>query len=327
MQDNSRLLTEVAPRKLTAESVGMCVPSSARGRVHSVFRRACNLELHSGQLVTLLGVELGNLPRGIRCQPSDDSFLERLRPGQAVTIDRGVLCAYAAKLRIDFSRSPIWRCGSVRINTLDAAMLRAVEELRDELCQRMPNGGFSPLLFATGRPRSRLESSIAARLRVTLPALEEAVSRSDTDATAAALAQIVGVGIGLTPSGDDFIVGYLAALRSRACDTPGIGTLLRELAWPLDRLSLRTNAISRQQLIDAVRGRFGQRLCEVLHALARGKDVAVHVRQALCSGYSSGADTLCGLLFGLSPTGMTRTQLPTRRSQPWFAFNFAQTAP
>jgi len=70
---------------------------------------------------------------------------------------------------------------------------------------------------------------------------------------------------------------------------------------PVGRLSLHTNAISRQMLRDAVQGHFAQRLAEVVHSICGGGDVAGAAKRALKVGHSSGADALCGLLFGYSP--------------------------
>ena len=98
-----------------------------------------------------------------------------------------------------------------------------------------------------------------------------------------------------------FIVGYLAGLWSRSRREPGIAALLNALAVPVGQLSLCTNAISRQMLLDALQGHFAERLIEVMHCVCAGGDVAGATMRALEVGHSSGADVLCGLLFGYSP--------------------------
>ena len=118
---------------------------------------------------------------------------------------------------------------------------------------------------------------------------------------AAAAAGLVGLGVGLTPSGDDFLVGYVAALRCRADREAGIGALLRNMADPLERMIAHTHAISRQMLGDALDGRFSEPLIDVICAIGGASDVVTATWQGLQSGHSSGADTFCGLLFGFSP--------------------------
>jgi hypothetical protein len=301
---------------LTADSVGAGVPRIAHGAVHSVFRRACNIEMRTGELVTLLALEFGNLPCGIRCAPPDGSFDGRLRRGQTATIEGAVLHVPAARLCVDLSRAPVWHCDSFAIDVRDSAAVRALAALRATLCGHTPKGGFAPLLFTPVGARTPLERSIAGRLIETLPVLENALARRDPEEFAAGLARIIGVGVGLTPSGDDFVVGLLAALRSRAGHEPGVDALLRQLASLLPPLTLGTHAISRQQLLDAIHGRFAQRLSEVLRALAQDGDVSEPARKALLSGHSSGADTLSGLLFGLSLAAP-----PARGSRQSFALD------
>ncbi len=312
--------------RLSARSVGQCVPLSARGRVHSVFPRACNIELQSGELVTALTVDLGDLPAGIRCAPTGDSFREWLCQEQVALIDRGILEVPQARFCVDFSRAPVWRCPAVRIDTRDASTVRALSELRATLRRAGPAGGFSALLLTTDGARSSLERSIRERLQLALPFLATAVRRRSVDEVSAALSQLIGLGVGLTPSGDDFTVGCLAALHSRSWACPGIGALLGALAAPLGQLALGTNAISRQQLHDAAHGRFARRLVSVLQALALGEGTAWHAQQALRSGFSSGADTLCGLLFGLSAFSATTVSRPPNRPRIPLAADLAQAA-
>ncbi|HZF23793.1 MAG TPA: DUF2877 domain-containing protein, partial [Burkholderiales bacterium] len=66
------------------------------------------------------------------------------------------------------------------------------------------------------------------------------------------------------------------------------------------------NAISRQMLLDALQGQYAERLTEVVRCVCGVGDVAVASMRALEVGHSSGADVLCGLLFGYSPTLIAR---------------------
>jgi hypothetical protein len=131
--------------------------------------------------------------------------------------------------------------------------------------------------------------------------LVRATQRRDVSAIAEGAARLVGLGPGLTPSGDDFIAGYLAALWSRAGFESDLDAILSPLADSLVPLFLRTHAISRQMLNDAVQGHFAERLADVTLAIAVAGDVVGATARALVSGHSSGADTLCGLLFGYAP--------------------------
>jgi uncharacterized protein DUF2877 len=296
-----------------AEHIGDRVPGHARGWVHSVFARACNIETRAGELVTLLAQELGNAPHGIRLAGPVAPFTSWLIPGSSAILANATLCIPDADVTVDLSAAALWR-GVAATVSMDAVSMDpcsrdscpgttavALRKLRATLYERGPEHGIAPLLVAPALARSALERAFATRLARTLPLLARATQRRDVAAVTGAAARLVGLGPGLTPSGDDFLAGYLAALWSCAGFAKGMDQMLQSLAVSLAPLFLRTNAISRQMLSDATQGRFAECLTEVTVALAVEGNVVEATAQALASGHSSGADTLCGLLFGYAP--------------------------
>jgi hypothetical protein len=288
---------------LFADSVGARVPSRARAQVHSVFLRACNIETESGELVTLLAADSGNLPHGIRCASPIAPLCARLRQGQTAIVEGATLRVPTADFVVDFSRAAVWS-GTVAAlpGVRGAEPQGALRELWETLREHAPDQGVAPALFSSGSRRSTLGRALVTRLAQTLPILARATEAGDAGAVVSTLGALVGLGAGLTPAGDDLIVGYLAALWSRSHREPGIAALLRALVVPVGQLSLHTNAISRQMLLDALRGHFAERLTEVVRCVCGGGNVAGASMRALEIGHSSGADVLCGLLFGYSPT-------------------------
>ena len=309
-RDSGSFVTD-AGKVLFAVSVGVRVPPRARAQVHSVFQRACNIETDSGELVTLLAPGCGNLPHGICCAPPMGSLFPRLRQGQMAIFDGATLRIPAARLAVHLSRAAIWN------GTVAAAppglpgmqACRALRELRETLREHAPDEGVTLALFSSGCPRSTIERALIARMAQSLPVLARATGTGDAVAVVSALSVLVGLGAGLTPAGDDFIVGYLAALWSRSHREPVVAALLGALAVPVGKLSLHTNAISRQMLLDALQGQFAERLADVVGSVCGGGNVAGAAMRALEVGHSSGADVLCGLLFGYSPVP---TALPIR---------------
>jgi hypothetical protein len=306
-----------------ADCIGDRVPTHARARVHSVFERACNFETRTGELVTLLAQRLGNVPHGVRLAGPAAPFGSWLIPGQNAILENSALCVPDAGMTVDLSAAVVWR-GAVATVSIDlcstdlcsmdpdgAASAVALRELRATLVERAPEQGFAPLLAAPASARSPIEHAFSARLSHTLPLLAQATERRDVMGVAGAAARLVGLGPGLTPSGDDFIAGYLAALWSRAGLERDIDAMLHSLGDALAPLYLRTNAISRQMLSDAAHGRFAERLIDVTRAVAGAGEVVDATMRALASGHSSGADTLCGLFFGYT-TNQAAPSLPDR---------------
>ena len=269
--------------------------------MHSVFRHACNLEMADGTLLTLLTLKQGNVPHGIRCTvPAAEGFHAYLQPGQAVVAEEKLLCFPAAELSVDVSSATRWQgtLADCPIDTDSACTIEALSTIRASLCDVAPCGGIASLLLNDSPPHDRMALAMRARLLATLPLLALATEHQDCVKVSFALERLVGLGPGLTPSGDDFIVGYLAALHARCNRERRIEHLLQGLIGPVRLLAKRTHAISRQFLLNAAAGEFSESLVRIVRAISRQQDVAEHAAAAAHIGHTSGTDSMMGLLFG-----------------------------
>jgi hypothetical protein len=124
--------------------------------------------------------------------------------------------------------------------------------------------------------------------------LVQGLTRADLPAAGRAAADLAGLGSGLTPAGDDFLMGVMLALWSGADPArtrPACQALL-SAAGP------RTHRISRAWLRAAADGE----AAEPWHALAQAMlgSRAAAVRRAadriLRQGHTSGADALTGYI-------------------------------
>ena len=285
-----------------AQQIGLRVPRQpAHGVVHSVFQSACNIELDGGGLITLLASSASNLPHGVRCESAISWNLEPgLRSGQAVVATAQILDIPGASVVVDLTRAALWS-GRLTPCNIDARSTRALMALR-ALIVADAQDGFEPILLRRSTAGSPLLQAMAQRLDSCLPRLATATATLDATAAAQALLPLIGLGPGLTPSGDDFIVGYLAATWSRYQREPRFGPFRNRLASELERLTTRTNAIGRRFILDAVDGEFSERLVDVVRSIGhRGGDANACVARALRTGHSSGADCLVGLLYGFAP--------------------------
>jgi Protein of unknown function (DUF2877) len=170
-------------------------------------------------------------------------------------------------------------------------VIEGVKKLRDAVLSSPPRGlgellaGRSPafpLDFATPRVQT----------------LARAYAANDADAVCDASASLLGVGNGLTPSGDD-LAG--AALYARQFIAPC------DVRWKIvaerlaDRVTRRSNRISAALFRDLVYGRSFAPLHAMAEALAVGhdSDALSAARVLLKIGHSSGWDMLMGLIIGL----------------------------
>lgn len=148
-----------------------------------------------------------------------------------------------------------------------------------------------PLLFPLNHAQARFD------------AIRAALEQDDLRAFEAAALRVLGLGPGLTPSGDDFVGAILFALAHAPRTEfrqhmPALQTRIRAAA------RTRSNVISAALLDDLMQGASYAALHEMLAALQ--SDSAAQIAPALQGllrlGASSGADMLAGLLLALTTT-------------------------
>jgi len=150
---------------------------------------------------------------------------------------------------------------------------------------------------ASSSPVARLTVEAVAGLRTVLEQLCGGRAHCDGAPGQHALA-ILGLGPGLTPAGDDVVVGVLVTL---GCFGPRAAA--EALARSVDAAaSQRTSRFSAALLRWAGCGLAGEPLMQLMDAIAGGSDneLAAAVRAASAVGHSSGADAVAGVLIALS---------------------------
>jgi len=148
--------------------------------------------------------------------------------------------------------------------------------------------------------RSSVVDGAASRVTAALIAACQAL---DTAAAARHTARLVGWGEGLTPAGDDFLVGLLAGLDAAVHADPSRLACRMAIVEALLASLPRTTRISAHQLHLAAHGHYGERLLAARDTLLSDTswhevDAAWHAACAI--GATSGADTLAGLLGALT---------------------------
>jgi hypothetical protein len=130
---------------------------------------------------------------------------------------------------------------------------------------------------------------------------QTALTGRRTAAMADALAGFLGVGSGLTPSGDDLILGFCLALkrwgRHLAPDVQ-METLRNEL---LSQIYKRTTTLSANLIECALQGQANERLILALDGIITGEPDAAACADSLAGwGNTSGIDALVGMIMCLN---------------------------
>jgi len=266
------------------------------GTVHSVFSRACNIALDDGRLLTLLAAEQGNAPNAVRLEtPPGFTFDRALRTGERIGCRAGVMRFGQAGISVRLASAHPWRhdldglCADLRAPSVFAAWRAARRCLRRH---------------ETANPATDLTGLSVPPGRAL--ALWRAARAQDIDAGAAALRGLVGCGMGLTPAGDDIVVGFFAGLRATMCADDKRMAYCTALGENARTLADRTNPISGAYLVHAANGGFAEPIARLASAIAdgAGEDAIVRAaRPALGVGATSGEDGVRGLLLGFAAWG------------------------
>jgi hypothetical protein len=272
--------------RLTALTAGLGVESAPfKGTLHSVFAHACNIELSAGRLIALVARGTGAVPWGFQLStPPGFRFLDHVRSGQAVACRGGILRVAGALFSVDLRTARRWRSGLCRL---------ALDLERPEV-KRAWSAAWSMVV------EKHEELAFPRQAAKPIAQLLRATRRLCLDDAAQAASGLIGLGAGLTPAGDDFLVGFLAGLWCSAGANPGRQAFLAGLGASIAATD-RTNAISRRFLEAAVVGEVSERLAVVADRIAHAavpEAVGEAVRAALAVGASSGTDGMIGFLTG-----------------------------
>lgn len=267
------------------------------GTVLSAFEHAVNIETPAG-LVSILTETRCLQPFAVRA--ACGTLQAHFAPGEQVLINADTLrtgrtaISLETAATVDLSvahgmQSAIAGHSREHHSALDPAPLLSV----------LASGGESDGLSALV---TRLKSNVYADfLRPRLPRLFAAVAAGEAAEAGEAAAAIAGCGIGLTPSSDDLLTGYMAMLHAMSAVgvLGNIAPVAREIAG---RAAQKTNRISGAFLLQSGEGYVSEDVLHLLRLLYSDSD-ALQIKQAATRvaafGSTSGSDMLTGIVLAI----------------------------
>ncbi len=283
-----------------AISIGCAVPEDAfQASVHSVFRSAINLLPEKVDLLlTLHASGEADLPQGIRLDAPTGLSLEGFHTGELAVCREGLLEFKDSGLAIRLKGARIWRCDlpALGIDASEPSVANSCNFVRGMLKERRHH---SDLEMAAGQTiRSHQSSRADAAMRELVSA-----ARKFSLARISAVHSLIGLGSGLTPSGDDLLAGYMAGLWCTVRGRTERREFVSGLGEAVIRGSRETNDISRTYLVHAARGQVSSLLVNLAEAIGTGSNrirLSAAAEKAMRVGHTSGMDTVTGLLMGLT---------------------------
>lgn len=147
------------------------------------------------------------------------------------------------------------------------------------------------------------QATVQQRLHAGITALLQALARGEKPLPVNAL---IGLGQGLTPSGDDFLCGLLVALH---LPQSPFAARLRDMRAAVLAALGATHAVSAAFLRDAAAAEVGAPLQDFLDALGGTRAIAPAIAALTALGQRSGYDILSGILAALPHSPDRRVDL------------------
>jgi hypothetical protein len=291
---------------LTAISTGYAIPYiDFDATIHSVFCTAVNLRpANKDLLITLVVASEADLPQGIRLDSPDDFSFEQLSADRDVSCRDNILIFENSALAVEFYQGRRWQCNLPALGTdlTNPAVVEAWKCVWQSLNECQVNLGAEIIAQALLHSDGIAQSAISRWAGEAIRTLIEATRSYQSD-DLSALTWLIGLGTGLTPCGDDFLVGYLAGLWCTVRDLVERRQFVSKLGQAVIHFSERTNDISRTYLHHAMYGQVSSRLDNLAKAISRPESpeqLLLIAESAMQSGHTSGMDAVTGLLFGLA---------------------------
>ncbi|WP_083402182.1 DUF2877 domain-containing protein [Bacillus sp. MUM 116] len=266
--------------------------SKLSGFIHSTFNRTFNFFCReNGELYTIASSQMDNGPNTIVIE--ENSFEKLNLEVNDIVYSNHHILYIADKMAITLERVENWESilptypedlNSLKIN---------LNKMKSYIDIHGKSGGIKKALSQTPFEKEmsnllekRTNLLFSELLKNQMPnALQHAVS-------------LIGLGPGLTPSGDDFLVGLFTILNMRNSPFKPDNFFCEEVVKKAKSL---TNDISFMALKKASRGQVRESIIALVQSLINGKEneLILSLKNVLNIGSSSGTDIALGLICGL----------------------------
>ena len=277
------------------------------GEVFVSFRRSCYLQTCAGEVLCLADEGLGRGPLTISVRLSEEADLPALGVLEKTPCLLEDDSLRVATLVLELGGVEIW-APIVPSKAMDALLFRRTRELTTHISSLVPPEGLGPLLphlqtLASGQSLAIDQLAPVSALAATaIQDLTNGLVAGDVIRTEAGARVLLGLGPGLTPSGDDLLVGLLLALHAARSS---LAHPLREFV--VAHAPVMTGTISESMLKQAALGLGNEASHQLINALFEGQpedEVLRKVDAVTSVGHTSGWDTLAGIFLGLHLVGM-----------------------
>jgi hypothetical protein len=278
--------------------------------------RACNLIDAQDRVLALVTEQIGDGPFNVVVPPT--IFPLNVTPESSVDLAPDSI--RVGSLIVDLSDAVPWNPlpDWPRLRVALAQVESCLPLLRATLCAHAPPASLAALVVDLPAPSSAVEVALLQTARDHWSALAYALENGDREGSLESAAGLAGLGDGLTPAGDDWLLGAALAAHLKDPSDPA-----RELFLEAARgAARRTTPLSAAWLRAAASGECAAPWHELFESCLGADEEAIEhaAHQIIGQGHTSGASALAGFVEVLSekevqPKGGSDHSARSRRSR------------
>ncbi len=272
-------------------------------RVLHVFKDACNLFAEDGEILSLVMPAIGDGPFNIILEPL--KFSDHISVESTVSFDNGQIRIGA--LEIALTPAQVWepRFDWESFQGRQDSLSLSAGALGEVLVEAAPVDSFVQLIHSGESSAREIEAQMLLSAQEPARFLVQGLLRVDEELCRTSARKLAGLGVGLTPDGDDFMMGCVLALWAWWA-----GEGAEQAAnWVSLEAGSRTTPLAAAWLRAASRGECSVRWHDLLQAMLMENEENMRsaARAIIQQGHTSGASALTGftsLLAGEAQQGI-----------------------
>ncbi len=299
-------------RQIKAIWIGPAVHDAIRkgisGEVHSVFERTFNV-LASGELVGIARSDVARSPINVITDVRASESMPSLGVRKGIQVrTAGNRVLVGEVLEILLKDAELWQPKTRAERVLGPELIKRNLELAKRIAaSKGGREGLGQLLkhideIASGKiPRTPDLNMVARAVLPRLIDLVKSTRSENVEGVKGTSQKLIGLGPGLSPSADDALSGFTAALWWASHSLNKDIDLVKKINETIAGCSGKTTLLSQQLLKHAAKGETNERVGELLDAILAGAPTKVEsgIVEVLKIGETSGIDTVVGILMGL----------------------------
>jgi len=285
-------------KSIASDLIDTLTSKTVDGIVHSVFDHACNIQLDKNSLITLISPMLPNYPAAIKLDIAGDQKLCSVgfKAGMKAVINKDEIKIPEVCISIKLTGAKVWDSSPLffRSTVSEEILNKNIEKIRDLTLKYGEMEGIASILDGDKVANHYKDFIINSVKRLT-----RGISDFDYKEITEASKGLIGLGPGLTPAADDFLLGILASLYYIGYYFGSHLENLKKIAgFMIYDLPGRTTFISEIMLRSGMKARFSEPIRDLMLAVIHNTSVQDKCINLLSIGETSGSDCAAGIVFG-----------------------------